>query len=198
MRRGVTLVASYSMAQTVGTKVQRDINQQNRIRRGLAVGPAIYGRGSAIRKGRSPSRENGINGAQGWNTFLTRSCTYPTGTESGVRGHPKFETQPCDGQSFVALISAHAGRCATKLQSAEIASNEGVHSGQLTNKEVSNLERGQSRVNRAEARAGSNGHVRPQEQGRIQRLETRKAIRVFARNITIVCANRADSFVPHS
>ena len=28
---------------------------------------------------------------------------------------------------------------------------QGVQSGQLTNKEVSNLERGQSRVNRAEA-----------------------------------------------
>ena len=31
---------------------------------------------------------------------------------------------------------------------------QGVQSGQLTNNEVSNLERGQSRVNRAEARAG--------------------------------------------
>ncbi len=32
------LVASYGMAQTVGTQVQRDLNQQNRIEEGCSRG----------------------------------------------------------------------------------------------------------------------------------------------------------------
>jgi len=56
---------------------------------------------------------------------------------------------------------------------------QGVQSGQLTNKKVSNLERGQSRVNRAEARAGANRYVGPREQARIQRLENRQINKIF-------------------
>ena len=37
------LVASYGMAQTVGTQVQRDLNQQNRIEEGLQSGQLSTG-----------------------------------------------------------------------------------------------------------------------------------------------------------
>ncbi len=36
---------------------------------------------------------------------------------------------------------------------------QGVKSGALTNREVAKLERGQAKVNHAEAVAGSDGHV---------------------------------------
>lgn len=48
---------------------------------------------------------------------------------------------------------------------------QGVQSGQLTNKEASRLEWGQARVDRAEARAGADGHVGAREQARIQHRE---------------------------
>ena len=57
--------------------------------------------------------------------------------------------------------------------------NQGVRSGQLTNKEAGSLERGQAHVDRAEAHAGANGHVAAGEQARIQGKENRQSARVY-------------------
>jgi hypothetical protein len=54
-----------------------------------------------------------------------------------------------------------------------------VQNGSLTNKEVSNLERGQARVDRAEARAGADGHVGAGEQARIQHKENKQSRKIF-------------------
>ncbi len=43
--------ASYGMAQTVGTEVQRDINQQNRIEEGLQSGQLSTGEAARLEKG---------------------------------------------------------------------------------------------------------------------------------------------------
>ncbi|HEY6085313.1 MAG TPA: hypothetical protein VIU63_07935 [Nitrospira sp.] len=56
---------------------------------------------------------------------------------------------------------------------------EGVQSGALTNKETANLERGQSRIDRKEARAGANGHVSANEQARIQNAENNQSKRIY-------------------
>ena len=57
--------------------------------------------------------------------------------------------------------------------------NQGVRSGQLTNKEAGSLERGQAHVDRAEAHAGANGHVGAGEQARVQRKENHQSARVY-------------------
>ena len=57
--------------------------------------------------------------------------------------------------------------------------NQGVRSGELTNKEAGSLERGQAHVDRAEARAGANGHVGAAEQARIQGKENHQSTRVY-------------------
>jgi len=56
---------------------------------------------------------------------------------------------------------------------------QGIQSGQLTNREAAKLERGQARVNRAEARAGADGKVGPNEQRRIQKAENRQSKRIY-------------------
>src|SRR5258708_7761130 len=56
---------------------------------------------------------------------------------------------------------------------------QGIQSGQLTNREAAKLERGQARVNRAEARAGADGHVGPNEQRRIQKAENQQSKRIY-------------------
>ena len=56
--------------------------------------------------------------------------------------------------------------------------HQGVRSGQLSNREVGSLERGQAHVDRAEARAGANGHVGASEQARIQGRENRQSARI--------------------
>ncbi len=56
---------------------------------------------------------------------------------------------------------------------------QGVDSGQLTNREAGKLERGQARENRMEARAGADGQVSAREQERIQRAENRQSRRIY-------------------
>jgi hypothetical protein len=57
---------------------------------------------------------------------------------------------------------------------------QGVKSGSLTNRETSQLERGQSRDDRAEAHAAKDGHVNEREQDRIQRQENRQSKGIYA------------------
>src|SRR5947209_767538 len=56
---------------------------------------------------------------------------------------------------------------------------QGVQSGQLTIREVGGLERGQAHVDRAEARAGADGKVGPNEQRRIQKAENKQSKRIY-------------------
>lgn len=56
---------------------------------------------------------------------------------------------------------------------------QGVQSGQLTNKEASHLERGQTRVDRTEARAGADGHVGAGEQARIQNKQNKQSGKIY-------------------
>jgi hypothetical protein len=56
---------------------------------------------------------------------------------------------------------------------------QGMASGQLTNREAGQLEAGQAHVDRLEARAGHDGHVGAGEQGRIQHSENVQSRRIY-------------------
>jgi hypothetical protein len=56
---------------------------------------------------------------------------------------------------------------------------QGVKSGQLTNREVGKLENGQARDDRAQARAGANGHVNANERQHIQKAENKQSKRIY-------------------
>jgi hypothetical protein len=56
---------------------------------------------------------------------------------------------------------------------------QGVTSGELTNREAAKLEAGQARDSRLEARAGADGHVSAAEQRRVQRSENRQSRRIY-------------------
>lgn len=57
--------------------------------------------------------------------------------------------------------------------------NNGVRDGSLTNHQASRLERGQSRVDAREARAGADGHIGAHEQRNIQRADNRQSKRIY-------------------
>ena len=56
----------------------------------------------------------------------------------------------------------------------------GIHSGQLSNREAAHLEAGQARVSRAEGNAAANGHVGAAEQANVQARENRQSDRIHA------------------
>lgn len=57
---------------------------------------------------------------------------------------------------------------------------QGIRSGELTNREVSRLQYGQSGVTRIEARAGADGHIDRHEQRIIQGADNRQSRQIYA------------------
>lgn len=55
----------------------------------------------------------------------------------------------------------------------------GVRNGSLTNREAGKLERSEAGIDRAEARAGADGHINAKEQSRIQHRENRASKRIY-------------------
>jgi hypothetical protein len=58
---------------------------------------------------------------------------------------------------------------------------QGVKSGQLTNREAGSLERGQAHVDDKEAKAGANGHISANEQHNIQAAENHQSKRIHGK-----------------
>lgn len=56
---------------------------------------------------------------------------------------------------------------------------QGMASGELTNREAARLEAGQARIGRIEARAGRDGHVGPHEQAHIRQAQDRQSRRIY-------------------
>lgn len=170
--------AASAFAQTSATEVQRDVKQQQRIEQGLKSGQlstqeaAQLERGEsridkmearALRDGQlSPQEKARIQAAQN-----QQSQAIANDKHNAVVGNPNSASSQ--------RMQADVQRNVAQQQRIE----QGVQSGQLTNRETASLERGQARVNRAEARAGADGHVGPREQARVQARENHQSHRIF-------------------
>ena len=162
--------ASHVVAQTVGSEVQRDINQESRVEQGLKSGQLSTGEAridrmesKALKDGNLGTQEAArIQRAQNQQSEAINQAKH-----NDVTGNPN---------------SASSQRMQTDVRRNINQQNrieQGVQSGQLTNKEVSKLEGGQARINRAEARAGADGHVGAGEQARIQNKENKQSRKIF-------------------
>jgi hypothetical protein len=170
--------ASQVVAQTVGSEVQRDINQENRVEQGLKSGQLSTGEAAKLERGEakidrmeSKALKDGKLGTQEAARIQRaqnqQSEAINQAKHNDVTGNPD---------------SASSQRMQTDVQRNINQQNrieQGIQSGQLTNKEVSKLEGGQARVNRAEARAGADGHVGAGEQARIQNKENKQSRKIF-------------------
>jgi hypothetical protein len=174
----VITVASPVLAQSVGTEVQRDINQETRVEQGLKSGQLSTGEATKLERGEakidrmeskalkdgklSPEEAARIQAAQN-----RESDTINRLKHNDVTGNPN--------SASLQRMQADVQRNINQQGRIE----QGVQSGALTNKEASNLERGQAHVDRAEARAGADGHVGAGEQARIQKKENKQSHKIF-------------------
>lgn len=173
------LAASASAsAQTVGSEVQRDINQETRIEQGLKSGQLSTGEAARLERGEaridkmeSRALRDG-NLSQNEAARIQRAQNQESNAISGLK-HNDVTGNPNSASSQ--RMQADVQRNINQQNRIE----QGVQSGQLTNKEAAKLERGQARVNRAEARAGADGHVGAREQARIQHRENVQSQRIF-------------------
>ncbi len=167
------LLSGGAFAQTTAV-VQRNINQQQRIQDGLRDGSLTTREAARLERGQGrvermesrALRDGSISGAE------QHRITDAQNRQSRVIHNQRNDAQRGDPHSVSSQrMQRDVGRNIVQQQRIE----NGIRSGQLTNREVGRLERGASRINRMQAHAGRDGHVGRVEQQRIDRAENRES-----------------------
>jgi hypothetical protein len=167
-----------AFAQSTANTVQRDINQQQRIEQGLQSGALNTREASALEReearvdqlqtqalkdGKMTAAEQAkLNAAQN-----KVSGDIYAAKHNSVAGNPQSDSSK--------RMQADVQRNINQQQRIE----NGVQNGSLTNREVAKLEHGQSKVAKAEANAGRDGHVSANEQARVQRAENHQSKHIY-------------------
>jgi len=165
-------------AQTTGSEVQRDVNQQQRIEQGLKSGSLNTREASKLEQGEARIDKMEANAEKDGKLSPAEKQRIQRAQNQESRQINKLENNSARGNPN----SASSQRMQADVQrnvNQERRIEQGVKSGQLTNREVGKLENGQARVDRGEARAGANGHVSAKEQQRIQKAENKQSKRVY-------------------
>jgi len=165
-------------AQTAGSEVQRDVNQQQRIEQGLQNGSLNTREASRLEGGEARIDRMESNAMKDGKLSPAEKARIQRAQNQESRDINRLENNAAKGNPSSASsqrMQADVQRNVNQQQRIE----QGVQSGQLTNREVGKLENGQARVDRAEARAGANGRVSANEQQRIQKAENKQSKRVY-------------------
>ena len=172
------LFAGAALAQTTGSTVQRDVNQQNRIEKGLQSGEL-----NTREAGQLERQEAAVEKMQ--SNALKDGSLSPAEKARLDRAQNKVSSDIYRDKHNAALGNPNSA--SSKRMQADVQRNanqqarieQGVQSGALTKREAASLERGQSRVDRAEGRAAADGHVGPVEQHNIHARENHQSRRVY-------------------
>ena len=171
-------LSTAAFAQTVGTEVQRDINQESRIEQGLKSGQLSTGEAAKLEHGESRIDRMEKNALKDGNLSQQEADRIQRTQNAESNRINQLEHNDVTGNPN----SVSSQRMQTDVQrnvNQQSRIEQGVQNGSLMNKEVGNLERGQARVDRTEARAGANGHVSAGEQTRIQNKENKQSQKIF-------------------
>ncbi len=166
-----------ALAQTTGSEVQRDVNQQQRIEQGLQSGQLTTKEAAKLEKGeaRIDKMQQRAEADGKLTDAEKRRIEQAQNKESKAIHRDKTNAQTGDPNSTSSKrMQADVQRNVNQQQRIE----QGVQSGQLTNREVGSLEKGQAQVDRKEARAGANGHIGANEQNKIQAAENHQSKRI--------------------
>ena len=172
------LFSASAFAQNAATETQRDTNQQNRVEQGL-------------KSGQLTTKESGQLERDEQRIDRTQARDMKDGTLSAKdKAQIQREQNQASRQIYQDKHNATAGNPDSKSsqrmqadvqrnanQQARI--NQGVRSGQLSNKEAGSLEHGQAHADRSEANAARNGHVSAREQARTQGKENHQSGRIY-------------------
>jgi len=172
------LFSASALAQTAASETARDTAQQARIEQGLKTGELSTREAASLehkeqRIDRTEARDmrdgtlSASEKAQIQREQNHVSSAIFDDKHNGITGNPN---------------SASSRRMQADVQrnvNQQARINQGVRSGELSNHEAARLERGQAHVDRAEARAGADGHIGATGQARIQAKENRQSARVY-------------------
>ncbi|HLZ67339.1 MAG TPA: hypothetical protein VKQ29_13990 [Aliidongia sp.] len=171
-------IAGGASAQTVGSEQQRDVDQQQRIEQGLKSGQLSTGEAAKLEQGEahidrmeSNADKNGnlsaAEKARIQNAQNRESAAFHADKTNGITGNPNSVSSQ--------RMQADVARNVRQDQRTE----QGIQSGQLTNREVGRIDRGQAHLDHSEAAASANGHVSAAEQARTQRIANRQSNHIY-------------------
>ena len=173
-------VAAAAQAQPAGTAAatQRDANQQGRIEQGLQSGEL-----STREAGRLEREQQAVDRQQ---AHALKDGTLTPREQARISREQNAVSRDVYTQKHDAQKGNPASASSRRMQ-ADVQRNanqqqriaNGVRNGSLTNHEAASLERGQSHVDRREARAGADGHVGAAEQHAIARADNRQSARIY-------------------
>ncbi|HTS55036.1 MAG TPA: hypothetical protein VMH26_17325 [Burkholderiales bacterium] len=165
------------LAQNTADVVQRNVNQQGRIEQGLQSGQLSTQEAAKLEKGeaRIEKMEQRAESDGKMTNAEKQRIEQAQNKESREIYRDKHSAQTGNPNSASSQrMQADVQRNVNQQQRIE----QGVQSGQLTNREVRNLEKGQANVSRKEARAGANGHISANEQHNIQTAENHQSRKI--------------------
>jgi uncharacterized membrane protein YebE (DUF533 family) len=171
-------LATSAFAQNTQEVIQRDVNQEKRIEQGLKSGTLTTKEAGKLE--REETRINRMESKALSDGKLTDAEKRRIEQEQNKVSKDIYREKH-DAQT------GNPGSVSSKRMQADVQRNinqqerieQGVKSGELTNREAGNLERGQARVDRKEARAAADGHVSGAEQRGIQNAENRQSKKIF-------------------
>ena len=171
------LFSTAAFAQSAASEIERNVNQQQRIEQGLQSGQLNTREAARLERGESrvesmeakamkdgtlsDAEKNRINQAQ---NKVSRDIYQEK--HDAQHGNPNSASSQ--------RMQADVQRNINQQQRIE----QGIKSGELSNREAGRLERGQAHINRMQARAGADGHVGRNEQKNIQMAENRQSARI--------------------
>src|SRR5437870_8821766 len=150
--------AAFAQAGTV----QRDVNQQNRIEQGLKSGELTTREAAKLEREESRVERDQARAMQDGKLSPAEKARLAREQNRVSRDiyREKHDAQTGNPNSPSSQrMQADVQRNVNQQQRIE----QGVKSGELTNREAARLERGQARENRLEARADADGKVGPNE-----------------------------------
>lgn len=176
---GVALAfAAGAQAQTPGSEVQRDVNQQQRIEQGLQSGQLNTREAAKLESGETKIDRMESNAMKDGTLSPTEKARIrrAQNAESGAIYREKHDAQTGNPSS---LSSRRMQTDVQRNVNQQARIEQGVQSGALTNRETGSLERGQAHVARSEAHAGADGRVGAIEQASVHARENHQSHRIY-------------------
>jgi hypothetical protein len=157
--------------------VQRDVNQQQRIEQGLKSGQLTTQEAARLEREESRVERDQARAMRDGKLTPAEKARLAREQNKVSRDiyREKHDAQTGNPNSASSQrMQADVQRNINQQQRIE----QGVKSGSLTTREAAQLERGQARDTRLEARAGADGNVGAREQRRIQKNENQQSRRI--------------------
>ena len=146
--------------------VDRDLNQENRIEQGLKSGALTDSEAAQLERGEA--RIDRVESADLRNGQLSAQEIAQIQNDQNAESTRIYQLKH-NGTTTTTPTSTDPLQADVQRDiNQQTRIGQGVNNGSLTTTELSNLERGQARIDRDEARAGRNDSLSAQEQDRIQ------------------------------